>query len=64
MKTQTHFYVYGYTDRFCGNGFPASNKAFETKEAAEKHLARIKEKGFRFCNDKGEYGWVEELPTG
>jgi len=53
------FSVYGFTDWYCGNGFPASDKSFETLEAAEKHLSTIGRKGFRFPNKKGELGWVE-----
>jgi len=53
------FSVYGFTDHWHDKGFPASDKSFETREAAEKHLARIGEKGFGHMNDKGKLGWVE-----
>jgi hypothetical protein len=59
MKSQK-WYVYGYTDRYCGVGFPASEKAFETKEAAEKHLKTIGRKGFKFKNKDGKLGWVQK----
>ena len=53
------FSVYGFTDHWCGNGLPASDKSFKTREAAEKHLTRIGAKGFSHMNDKGKLGWVE-----
>jgi hypothetical protein len=60
MSEKKHWYVYGYTDHWCGNGFPASDKAFPTQETAEKHLARIGSKGFKHRNKDGKLGWVEQ----
>ena len=54
------YYVYGYTDHYAQNGFPASDKAFETKEAAEKHLATIGRKGFSHRDANGKLGWVQD----
>ena len=55
-----HWYVYGYTDQYAQNGFPASDKAFLTKEAAEKHLAKIDSKGFHWRDEHGKLGWAEQ----
>ena len=60
MTKKATWYVYGYTDRHCGVGFPASEKAFDIKAAAEKHLKTIGRKGFKFKNKKGNLGWVQK----
>ena len=53
------FSVYGYTDHWAGAGHPASSKSFKTREAAEKHLARLGEKGWHYNDKNGKLGWVE-----
>lgn len=57
------FYVYGFTDRFCQNGFPGCDGSIATLEEASRVLRDLPNRGFHYCNSKGRYGWICEKDT-
>lgn len=58
------FFVYGFTDRFTGNGFPACDGPIPTIEEASRVLRALPERGFHFRNSRGFYGWITERESG
>jgi len=54
------YYVFGYTDRFRQNGFPACDGPLGFEEACAL-LERLHELGFGYCNEAGRFGWMEEV---